>query len=67
MRDPVSANLDGLERRFNRWRARAKRAATRWAFDVFPRFAGSALEMAAAGFEPAPTPYLPTSARFLPR
>ena len=50
-------NLDGLERRFDRWRARAKGAAARWAFGAFPRLAGAALEMAAAGFEPAPTPH----------
>jgi hypothetical protein len=53
----VSTKLDGLERQFIRWRAGAKRGAARWAFRAFPRLAGSALEVAAAGFEPAPIPY----------
>jgi hypothetical protein len=55
--NPVSTNLDGLERQFNHWSARAKRVGARWAFRAFPRLAGSALEAAAAGFKPAPTPY----------
>lgn len=57
MRDLVTTNLDGLERHLNRFRARARNTAARWAFNVFPGLAGVALEMAAAGFEPAPTPY----------
>jgi len=57
MSDTDSTNLDGLERQLNHWRACAKRAAARWVFRAFPRLAGSALEVAAAGFEPAPIPY----------
>jgi hypothetical protein len=53
----VATNLDGLERTLNHWRARAKRVAARWAFRAFLRFAGSALELAAVGFKPAPIPY----------
>jgi hypothetical protein len=53
----VATNLDGLERRLHQWSARAKIAAARRAFRAFPHLSGSALEIAAAGFEPAPTPY----------
>jgi hypothetical protein len=53
----VPTNLDGLERRFHCWRVRARRAAAGWAFRALPRLAGSALEIAAAKWEPAPTPH----------
>ena len=57
MTDTVSTNLDGLERRLDRWRACANRTAAAWAFRALPRLAGSSLEIAAAGFEPGPIPH----------
>ena len=53
----VPANLEGLERQLDHWRARARGAAARGAFRALRRLAGSVLEIAAAGFEPAPTPH----------
>ena len=70
MSNTVSTNLDGLERHAPSLACPCRRERRRAGpFDVFPRLAGSALEMAAAGFEPAPTPIfsLLTSARLLPR
>ena len=53
----VMCGLEGLERAGNGWRDRARGAAARWALRAFPRLAGSVLEVAAAGFAPAPLPH----------